>query len=153
MSTTSKPIWSKWVLSTRMLLPPSSPAPWRPVSRQLERVEIVEDRTSASRCDEGFLRVRRLVLRNVYADGSTSRDYDCDIVSRRHVDAVAVVIYERGGSDRVRVALREGLLFALMGRMTDRDARERTVDSMARRFHVDRSETRGRQSTGCCHGV
>lgn len=79
------------------------------MTRKIERVEIVEDRTPTSRCDEGFLRMRRLVLRNVYADGSASRTYDCDIVSRKHVDAVAVVIYERGGADRVRVALREGL--------------------------------------------
>lgn len=34
-------------------------------------------------------------------------------------------------------ALREGLLFDLLGRLTDRDARERSVDSMARRFHAD----------------
>ncbi len=34
-------------------------------------------------------------------------------------------------------ALREGLLFDLLGRITDRDARERSVDSMARRFHAD----------------
>ena len=79
------------------------------MSRQIERVEIVEDRTPTSRCDEGFLRMRRLVLRNVYDDATTSRPYDCDVVSRKHVDAVAVVIYQRGGDDRVRVALREGL--------------------------------------------
>jgi len=34
-------------------------------------------------------------------------------------------------------ALREGLLFDLLGRLTDRDARERSVDSMALRFHSD----------------
>ena len=79
------------------------------MSREIQRIEIVEDRTSAGRCDEGFLRMRRLTLRNVYANGSTSRTYDYDIVSRKHVDAVAIVIYERGGADRVRVALRESL--------------------------------------------
>lgn len=79
------------------------------MTREIERIEIVEDRTSVSRCDEGFLRMRRLVLRNQYADGTTSRTYDYDIVSRKHVDAVAIVIYERGGADRVRVALRESL--------------------------------------------
>ena len=79
------------------------------MSREVEHVEIVEDRTADSRCDEGFLRMRRLVLRNRYADGTTSRTYDYDIVSRTHVDAVAIVIYHRGGADRVRVALRENL--------------------------------------------
>ena len=79
------------------------------MTREIERIEIVEDRTADSRCDEGFLRMRRLVLRNRYADGTMSRTYDYDIVSRRHVDAVAIVIYEQGGADRVRVALRESL--------------------------------------------
>jgi len=79
------------------------------VTREIERIEIVEDRTSESRCDEGFLRMRRLVLRNHYAGGATSRTYHYDVVSRKHVDAVAIVIYERGGSERVRVALRESL--------------------------------------------
>ncbi len=79
------------------------------MNREIARIEVVEDRTATSRLDEGFLRMRRLVLKNHYDDGTTSRPYDCDIVSRKHVDAVAVVIYERGGTDRVRVALRAGL--------------------------------------------
>jgi exopolyphosphatase/guanosine-5'-triphosphate,3'-diphosphate pyrophosphatase len=48
-------------------------------------------------------------------------------------------------------ALREGLLFDLMGRMTDRDARERTVDSMARRFHVDPAQ--GARVAGTAQGL
>jgi len=77
--------------------------------RSLERIDVVADRTGEARCDEGFLRVRRLVLRNVYADGSVSRDYACDVVSREHVDAVAIVLYDRPGGRGVRVALRTGL--------------------------------------------
>ncbi len=76
-------------------------------------VEIVEDRTAGSRADEGFLRVRRLLVRNVYADGGHSEPYACDIVSRSHVDAVAVVLYRIDGSPgetrSVRVVLKEGL--------------------------------------------
>ena len=79
------------------------------MTREIARIEIVEDRTPVSGCDEGFLRMRRLVLRNLYDDGSASRAYHYDIVSRKHVDAVAIVIYERGGAERVRVALRESL--------------------------------------------
>ena len=43
------------------------------MSRQIERVEIVEDRTPTSRCDEGFLRMRRLVLQNVYDDPANAQ--------------------------------------------------------------------------------
>jgi ADP-ribose pyrophosphatase len=76
-------------------------------------VEVVEDRTAGSRCDDGFLRLRRLTLRNVLADGTRSRPYPCDVMSRANVDAVAVVLYqvdEAKGAARphVRVALKRG---------------------------------------------
>jgi ADP-ribose pyrophosphatase len=70
-------------------------------------VEILEDRTAGSRCDEGFLRVRRFVLRNHYTDGSVSRPYPCDVVSRRRVDAVAVVLWHRDERGRIHVHYRE----------------------------------------------
>jgi ADP-ribose pyrophosphatase len=76
------------------------------VTNRLARIDVVEDRTSDARCDEGFLRVRRLRLQSVYEDGSASRVYAYDIVSRRDVDAVAVVIHDRDANGRVRVALR-----------------------------------------------
>ena len=34
-------------------------------------------------------------------------------------------------------AMREGLLYDMVGRLTDEDARERTVRAMQRRYHVD----------------
>lgn len=71
-------------------------------------IEIVEDRTAASRPDEGFLRVRRLVVANVYADGSRSRPYACDVLSRRRPDAVAILPYAEDADGTVRVALRSG---------------------------------------------
>ena len=49
---------------------------------KLSSIEVVEDRTAGSGCEDGFLRVKRLVLRNHYADGSQSRTYPCDVVSR-----------------------------------------------------------------------
>jgi ADP-ribose pyrophosphatase len=73
---------------------------------QLEAIEIVEDRTRASRCDEGFLKLSRLRLRNVYDDGSRSDVYACDVVSRPGSDAVVAVLYELDGERRVRVLLR-----------------------------------------------
>lgn len=72
----------------------------------LTDLEIVEDRTAASRCDEGFLTLRRLVLRNRYANGSYSEPYPCDVLERPGSDAVVCVLYEfRAG--RARVLIRE----------------------------------------------
>lgn len=79
---------------------------------ELESIEIVEDRTAQARCDEGFLRLRRLVLRNHYTDGKTSAAYPCDVVRRRDTDAVAVALYElreEGERRRIYVALRRGI--------------------------------------------
>jgi len=59
-------------------------------------IEVVEDVTARSRCDEGFLHVKRLVCRNRHGDGSTSRDYRVDVVDRPIPDAVAVLIWRRG---------------------------------------------------------
>jgi ADP-ribose pyrophosphatase len=72
---------------------------------KLRGIEIVEDRTATSRCDEGFLRLRRLVVRNVYEEGR-SEPYACDVVSRAATDAVVAVLFERRGG-RVAVLLRE----------------------------------------------
>lgn len=75
----------------------------------LAAITVVEDRSAASRCDQGFLTVRRLRLRNEYSDGSTSDVYDCDLVSRRGIDAVVAVLYEIDGQRRVRVLLRDAI--------------------------------------------
>ncbi len=72
-------------------------------------IRIVEDRTDDTRCDEGFLRVRRFIVQNEYADGTTSERYPCDVVSRRQPDAVAVLVYEVNEDRQVHVALRSGV--------------------------------------------
>jgi len=74
---------------------------------ELEAIEIVEDRTAKSRCDEGFLKLARLMLRNHYRDGSRSANYPCDVVSRPGSDAVVAVLYERDRQGRIAVLLRE----------------------------------------------
>ena len=77
-------------------------------------VEVVEDRSADARCDVGFLRVRRLSLRNRYADGSRSDTYAYDLVTRTALDAVAIVLVARDeGESRVclRSALRPPLAF------------------------------------------
>src|SRR5579863_5337324 len=54
--------------------------------------------------------------------------------------AILLEIVENFGVDRVRVAegaMREGLLYDLMGRFTNEDARQRSVRAMEMRYHVD----------------
>lgn len=93
---------------------------------KLSHVEIVTDRTAESRCDEGFLRLRRLVVRNHYQDGGSSRPYNCDIVYRRDIDAVAMALWEdtrdAEGRRRIRVALRRGLRVPIYLRKDQEDA-------------------------------
>ena len=77
------------------------------VRKRLTAIEVVEDRSAESRCDEGFLKLARLVVRNVYDDGSHSEAYPCDVVTRPGSDAVVAVLYELDGDGRVQVVLRE----------------------------------------------
>jgi exopolyphosphatase/guanosine-5'-triphosphate,3'-diphosphate pyrophosphatase len=44
-------------------------------------------------------------------------------------------------------AMREGLLYDMVGRLTDEDARERTVRAMQRRYHVDFTQAERVEST------
>ena len=59
-------------------------------------LDVVEDFTATGRCDEGFLHVRRLRVRNVRSDGSRSDVYRVDVVDRPRLDAVAVLAFRRG---------------------------------------------------------
>jgi ADP-ribose pyrophosphatase len=71
-------------------------------------IEIVEDRTAASRCDEGFLRLKRYRARNRRVDGSASPEYPIDVIDRPTLDAVAVVLWARTPRG-VEVLTRRGL--------------------------------------------
>ncbi len=54
--------------------------------------------------------------------------------------AILLEVVENLGIERMRVAegaMREGLLYDLMGRFTDEDARVRSVRAMEKRYHVD----------------
>lgn len=77
-------------------------------SAEVSTIEIVEDFSATARCDEGFLKLRRLRCRNVRKDGTHSKVYRVDVVDRPRVDAVAVVIWRRGEAG-VELLLREGL--------------------------------------------
>jgi ADP-ribose pyrophosphatase len=78
------------------------------MTKTLKNIQQLEDRTAQSRCDEGFLQVRRVLLQNHYEDGTRSRPYACDIVERKFVDAVAVIVYAKKAG-RVLAGLREGM--------------------------------------------
>lgn len=72
------------------------------------KLEIVEDFSASARCDEGFLQLRRLRVRNLRADGSASPVYRVDVVDRPRLDAVAVLIYRRA-ADTVEFLTRQNL--------------------------------------------
>ncbi len=64
-------------------------------SPEVVAIDVLEDLTALSRCDEGFIHIKRLRCRNRHADGSLSRDYRVDVVDRPIPDAVAVFIWRR----------------------------------------------------------
>ena len=64
--------------------------------------------------------------------------------------AILLEIVENFAIDRVRIAegaMREGLLYDLMGRYTDEDARIISVRAMEKRYHVDSSQADRVEST------
>jgi ADP-ribose pyrophosphatase len=71
-------------------------------------IEIVDDLTARARCDEGFIRVRRLRARNRRADGSASPEYPIDVIDRPTLDAVGVCLWART-TRGVEVLTRRGL--------------------------------------------
>lgn len=64
--------------------------------------------------------------------------------------AILAEVFEQLGIESMKVAdgaMREGLLYDLLGRYTDEDARERTVRSMQERYHVDVAQAERVEST------
>lgn len=74
-------------------------------------IEVVSDLSDAMRSDEGFIRVRRLVLKNQYEGGATSREYRYDCVERDAMDAVGIVLHADPAApgQRPRVCLRSSI--------------------------------------------
>lgn len=75
--------------------------------KKVVAIHRLEDRTATSRCDQGFLHLRRLVLQSEFDDGTRSRGYHCDLIERPGVDAVALVLYRRVAAGKVEILLRE----------------------------------------------
>jgi 8-oxo-dGTP pyrophosphatase MutT (NUDIX family) len=84
----------------------------------LRAIEIVEDRTPGSLADEGYLRIERLQVRNLYSDDSHSDTYPCDVLRRPGSDAVAAVLFERTQDNSIRVLLREAIRVPIYLRRT-----------------------------------
>ena len=64
--------------------------------------------------------------------------------------AILSEVFEQLGIESMKVAegaMREGLLYDLLGRYTEEDARERTVRSMQERYHVDREQAERVEAT------
>lgn len=93
----------------------------KPSHSSVTEIEIIEDFSSTARCDEGFLRVRRLRCRNRRADGSSSPVYRVDVVDRPRLDAVAVLVFRRGALG-LEVLTRMNLRPAAYFRKNHRDA-------------------------------
>jgi ADP-ribose pyrophosphatase len=65
---------------------------------EVSSIEVVEDFSSTGRCDEGFLQIRRLRVRNLRVDGTASVVYRVDVVDRPKLDAVAVLVWRTSTS-------------------------------------------------------
>jgi exopolyphosphatase/guanosine-5'-triphosphate,3'-diphosphate pyrophosphatase len=64
--------------------------------------------------------------------------------------AILLEVVENFGIERVRVAegaMREGLLYDLMGRFTNEDARVRSVRAMEKRYHIDEEQANRVETT------
>jgi exopolyphosphatase/guanosine-5'-triphosphate,3'-diphosphate pyrophosphatase len=64
--------------------------------------------------------------------------------------AILAGIFDVLGLDEMRVAdgaMREGLLYDMVGRLTDEDARERTVRAMQQRYHIDEAQAERVEAT------
>jgi ADP-ribose pyrophosphatase len=73
------------------------------------RLAVVADTTDGSRCDEGFVRVRRRKLKAIYGDGSESKPFPYDEAWREAMDAVALVVHYADAKGERRVFLRSAM--------------------------------------------
>ncbi|NOY89856.1 MAG: NUDIX domain-containing protein [Deltaproteobacteria bacterium] len=85
---------------------------------QLPDLEVEIERDESPPADGGFLRLRRLVLKNHYPAGEESRPYTYDVVERDALDAVAIVLIT--DESPLRVCLRSATRPPLLLRRTAR---------------------------------
>jgi ADP-ribose pyrophosphatase len=71
------------------------------------RLSIVDDYTERSRCDEGYLRVKRRVM-TAHAEGRETDSFKYDVIERWAPDAVAILLYCKQNDD-TRILLRSAI--------------------------------------------
>lgn len=72
-------------------------------------LDVIEDFSATARCDEGFLQVRRLRVKNRRADGSVSSTYRVDVVDRPKLDAVSVLVWRKAAGGGREFLTRQNL--------------------------------------------
>jgi ADP-ribose pyrophosphatase len=73
----------------------------------MRKITSFETVSEAELGRDGFLVLKRFVLRNVYDDGTRSREYHVDYVERpKGLDAVVVAVYRRRSGGAVEVLVR-----------------------------------------------
>lgn len=70
-------------------------------------VVLVEERPSLD--PPGFLRLKRMMVRVVFADGTRSEPFEYDAIDRSRLDAVVIAAHYRGPDGRRQVILRSAL--------------------------------------------
>src|SRR5271156_1946187 len=68
---------------------------------------LVEERLSLD--PPGFLRLRRMRMRVIFADGTTSEPFEYDAIDRARLDAVVMAAHYRAPDGRRQVILRSAL--------------------------------------------
>jgi ADP-ribose pyrophosphatase len=91
-----------------MMSPAAMPSPDAPPPLPAIELEVTEDYTARSKCDEGYLRIKRRKLIARYNNGEKSVPFDYDVVGRWNQDAVAILLHSMRNGVR-HVILRSAL--------------------------------------------
>jgi ADP-ribose pyrophosphatase len=82
--------------------------------KDISKVDIIRE-LSFDANDE-FVKLKKFLVRNIYIDGSLSREYKLYLVDRKYVDALGIVLYFYDDDGNVMVVLRKTLRPVIMFR-------------------------------------
>ena len=66
-----------------------------------KKVKSIEVLSQDSPIRKKYLELHRLKIKNHYPDGSHSKEYHYETIMRRHLDAVAVLLFEKGTPEQI----------------------------------------------------